>query len=70
MDYVFTCTDYGRAWRATDAEVVADVLDNSGSHQACKVAQDNGTLCDHVAIIVKPGGYAVKAVFAPVPVGC
>jgi len=59
---VFSSTDYGDAWKGTDEAVIAEVKEHT-SHQACKVAREDGTLCNHVGIFVMPGGYAVRAVW-------
>lgn len=62
VGYVYTCSDYGQAWKNTDESVIADVRKSTG-HQACKFAKDDGTLADHIAILVTPNGYKVKAVY-------
>lgn len=60
---VFSCTDYGDAWKANDdAALIAHVRESSG-HQATKVTKEDGTVCSHVGIFVCPGGYSVRAVF-------
>lgn len=63
---VFSCTDYGDAWKANDdAALIADVKSHT-SHQATKVTKEDGTICSHVGIFVSPGGYSVRAVFEDV----
>jgi hypothetical protein len=62
LGFVFSCEDYGRAWNDTDENIITSVKEHGG-HQASKIAKDDGSICDHVAIVVKRGGYAVKAVF-------
>lgn len=64
VGYVYTCGDYGRAWGDhNDSALIEDVRKSTG-HQACKFAKNDGTLADHIAILVTPNGYKVKAVFA------
>ena len=60
---VYSCTDYGRSYGATDESVLADV--RSDSHcgvQLCKVAK-NLELCNHIGIFVAANGYSVRAVY-------
>lgn len=59
---VFSCTDYGAAYRMPDDAVIDEVKTHKG-HQACKFTADDGTLADHIAIIVTRDGYSVDAVF-------
>lgn len=60
---VFSCTDYGTAWkRNNDDELIASVKE-SKSHQATNIATDDGTICDFIGIFVNQMGYTVKAVF-------
>ena len=65
LGYVFTCGDYGRAWGMNDAAaLIAEVKDvKYGAHQASKIAREDLTVCDHIAILVTKNGYKVKAVF-------
>lgn len=59
---VYTSTDYGRAWDSTDENIIAGVR-SSSSHQACKVCDEQGNLCQYIAINVGKNGYTVKSVF-------
>lgn len=59
---IYSCEDYGAAFKnPDDAALIADVK-NHKSHQACKFLKD-GKFADHVGIIVKTGGYSVRAIF-------
>ena len=60
---VYSCTDYGRAYAATDDKVIAEVSSHTFV-QLCKVAR-NLTLCDHIGIFVNRDGYSVRAVYLP-----
>lgn len=62
LGMVFGCTDYGAAWGRNDADIIADVKTNY-SHQACKIAKEDGTLAKGITIVVKPQGYSVVAEF-------
>jgi len=62
---VFSCQDYGAAWASTDEKIIEDVQGHQ-HHQACKVAKDDGTICDHVGIFVNRNGYSVRAVYGAV----
>ena len=65
IDCVYSCSDYGRAWGADDADaLVADVREH-GSTQACKVLQ-NDVLANHIGVFVTRSGYSVRAVFGSV----
>lgn len=59
---VFSCTDYGQAWKRSDDEVIADVRSHN-STQASKVLKD-GHLPEYIGIFVMPGGYSVRPVFS------
>lgn len=64
IGYVYCCNDYGDAWNANkDEELIEEVKNHRGGIQACAIAKDDGTVCDYVAIIIKPTGYSVKAIF-------
>lgn len=57
---IFTCVDYGAAWKSSDEAIIKDVK-NHKFHQASKFADDSGYLRQNVVIIVKPQGYVVKS---------
>ena len=59
---VYSCSDYGRSYGASDESVLADVRSH-GHVQLCKVANKSLELCDHVGIFVAANGYSVRAVF-------
>lgn len=59
---VYSCMDYGTAYKSSDEEIIEVVRKHTG-HQACKVVRDDGTLADHVGIFIATGGYSVRAVF-------
>jgi hypothetical protein len=61
---VYSCTDYGRSFSASDDSVIADVRSHR-STQLCKVASKSLELCDHVGIFVAANGYSVRPVFRP-----
>lgn len=62
----WSCMDYGEAWeRNDDAALIHHVRVSPYGIQACKIADDNGNVCDHVGIFVSRGGYSLRAVFAP-----
>lgn len=60
---VFSCTDYGIAWGQGDEEVI-DKVRKHHSHQACKIAKEDGSLCSFVVITVMPNGYSVRAAWS------
>mgnify|MGYP006271596401 CR=1 FL=1 len=60
---VFSCTDYGDAWKEHDDDKVIANVKKHTYHQAVKLARDDYTVCSHVGIFVAPGGYSVRAVF-------
>lgn len=63
LNSVFSCSDYGRAYRTqNDAALIESVRSHQGV-QACKVVNEAGELCDHIGIFVKFDGYVVKPVF-------
>lgn len=59
---VFSCVDYGEAWKGSDKELIVKVKAHTWI-QACKVAKDDGKLCSYVGIFVAPHGYSVRAIF-------
>lgn len=59
---VYSCSDYGRSYGASDESVLADVRSH-GHVQLCKVANKSLELCDHVGIFIAANGYSVRAVF-------
>lgn len=65
IGYVSTCGDYGTAWeRNNPQELLEYVKTHENYVQATKIAKDDGTVCDHIAILVSRRGYKIKAVFA------
>jgi hypothetical protein len=60
---VYSCHDYGDAYKANNDDALIAKVKESGSHQACKVCKEDGTLADHIGIFVSTGGYSVRAVF-------
>lgn len=64
IGYCWTSTDYGRAWAGTDEALLEYVRNERCRVQACKVAREDGTLCDFVAIAIMPHGYTVHGVFS------
>ena len=63
---VYSCEDYGRSAQMTDGALIAEVR-RPHTVQGCKVAQTDGTLCDHVGIFTARNGYSVRAVFSDGP---
>jgi hypothetical protein len=59
---VYSCTDYGDAFSASDESVIADVRTHLYV-QLCKVANKENQLCDHVGIFIARNGYSVRGVF-------
>lgn len=61
---LYSCSDYGRAWKnpERDNELVEEVR-NQKFTQATKVCKEDGTLCDHIGVFVRPGGFTVKPIF-------
>lgn len=60
----WSTTDYGRHKSETDEALIENTRNHSYI-QACKFAQNDGTICDHVGIFCNDNGYSVKAVFVP-----
>lgn len=56
-----TVTDYGRAMRSTDDEILADARHSAGFTQATKLVADRETmrLYDEIVVLVTENGYAV-----------
>jgi hypothetical protein len=66
---VFSCGDYGAAWKErNDEKLIADVRQHSGV-QATKVVDKDNNVADHIGIFVTPSGYTVKPVFVTPAVG-
>lgn len=59
---VYSCVDYGTAFKQTDEEIIAEVKLHRGV-QACSVVNSKGEFCSFVAIVVKPQGFSVVAAF-------
>lgn len=62
LNLVYSCTDYGRAWKETDENLIDSVKNDQGSHQVNKIYKD-GNLCNYINIILTQNGYTVVAVF-------
>ena len=61
---VYSCTDYGRAYGATDEAVLAEVRGKDHTWvQLCKVANKDLELCDHVGVFIAHNGYSVRPVY-------
>jgi len=60
---VYSITDYGEHKKFTDNELIDKVRDSESFIQACKIAKDDGTLCDHVGIFCNNNGYSVRPVY-------
>lgn len=66
VGYLWTCTDYGRAWAGTDEDLLSKIRGtDSPSVQASKVCNEEGAVCSYIAVLVHPQGYSLRACFAP-----
>ena len=66
LDCLWSCEDYGEAYRNNDADALIEKIKNHGSVQVCNVVDQDDNICDHVAILVNRGGYSLRAVFGDV----
>ena len=65
---LWSCTDYGRAWEGTDADVIEKVTADLRHVQACKITRKTDdekvlVLCDELVIALSPQGYSVIGSF-------
>jgi len=61
---ISSCMDYGAHKRLTDAQLISEIRNEKLSTQACRITQEDGTLCDAVLIITAATGYSLVAAFA------
>lgn len=66
---IFSCSDYGRTWDKLESrsqESIRNFLEQirkeilESGLQACKIADDDGILINHIVVIVNQGGYSVR----------